>query len=219
MGTWGGVSRFDGRSFVDFALPTPDLAIPPNLATAHWVTEIMEDRRGGIWFGRSGYGVCRLDAKTGAMAHWTTENGLSSNCVQAITEDSRGDVWLGLRKAQNDHSEPDQRVGRAGVMRYDGAKFTRVADPVALDAADVYTIYRDRSGVLWLGATGVGVYRYEAGHFTLIPKTNRMDLTWSFGLQAALEDRHGVLWFGFSGGLFRREGMHIVHVPKSGPWP
>jgi len=218
VGTWGGVSRFDGKVFADFALPIPDIEVPPYQATANWVTEIMQDRRGGIWFGRSGYGACRLDPATGEIAQWTTKNGLSSNCVQVITEDSRGDIWLGFRNAANDHPDASKRAGRAGVMRYDGQTFTRLAEPAALDAAEVYTIYSDRSGVVWLGATGVGVYRYEAGQFTLIPKTNRMDLTSVLGLQAALEDRNGVLWLGFSGGLFRREGLNIVHVPKSGPW-
>jgi ligand-binding sensor domain-containing protein len=103
-------------------------------------------------------------------------------------------------------------------MRYDGKAFTRPAGPADLDTAEVYTIYSDRSGVVWLGATGVGVYQYDAGRFALIPETNRMDLTSVLGLQSALEDGDGVLWLGFSGGLFRREGRNIVHVPKSGPW-
>jgi ligand-binding sensor domain-containing protein len=45
-----------------------------------------------------------------------------------------------------------------------------------------------------------------------------MDLTWSMGIQSILEDRNGMLWFGFSGGLFRFNGTAITNVYKAGPW-
>jgi hypothetical protein len=45
-----------------------------------------------------------------------------------------------------------------------------------------------------------------------------MDLTYGMGVQSILADRHGMLWFGFSGGLFRLEGDSVIHVTQGGPW-
>ncbi len=68
----------------------------------------------------------------------------------------------------------------------------------------------------------VGVYRYEKSadeeRFTLFDRTDRPDLTVNFGVQAMVQDRHGTLWFGFSGGLFRFDGAEFVNVTRSGPW-
>jgi ligand-binding sensor domain-containing protein len=33
-----------------------------------------------------------------------------------------------------------------------------------------------------------------------------------------VQDRHGTLWFGFSGGLFRFDGAQFVNVTRAGPW-
>lgn len=46
----------------------------------------------------------------------------------------------------------------------------------------------------------------------------RPDLTKYFAIQAFVEDRHGTLWFGFSGGLFRFYGNAFVNVTRGGPW-
>ena len=100
--------------------------------------------------------------------------------------------------------------------------FTQFPKLTGLTANDVYNLFVDRSGNVWIGAVRVGAYRCEtaasADRFTLFDKTDRPDLTWSFGVQAMLQDRHGTLWFGFSGGLFRFNGSSFVNVTRGGPW-
>ncbi len=214
VGTWGGVCRFNGSTFSDFPLPKPDIDVPNYQATANWVTQIKEDKQGNIWFGRSGYGACKYDGKS--FTQFTKKDGLPSNCVQNIVEDKKGNIWFGTRVAEKDHPDADKRKGDGGLSRYDGKTFTLYPEVEGLSKNDIYSIYEDKKGHLWIGATGLGVYRYDGTSFKLYKGTDRMDLTWSMGIQSILEDKNGTLWFGFSGGLFRFSGTSITNISKAG---
>lgn len=226
IGTWDRICQFDGKTFTEFPLPTPEVEVPSYQETARWVTGIMEDSQGNIWFSRSGYAVCKYDARLSdgvgpgfAFQHFTKADGLPSNCVQSMLEDSRGDIWFGSRVAEQDHPDPSQRSGAGGLSRYDGKEFEQFPYMTGLSENNVYAIYEDRSGTIWISATGTGLFRYDGLDFTLISETNRMDLTSRLGLQGFLEDSHGTLWLGYSGGLFRLDGSTIVNVSEAGPWP
>lgn len=68
-GTWGGVCRFEENGFKEFHVPKPDVKWLEYQDTQEWVTEITEDRKGNIWFGRDGYGSARYDG--GHFMHFT----------------------------------------------------------------------------------------------------------------------------------------------------
>jgi ligand-binding sensor domain-containing protein len=222
VGTWGGVCRYENGRFSDFPIPKPDVDLLPYQTTMDWVTEVMEDSQGNIWFGRDGYGACKYDGTS--FTHFTKKEGLPSNNVQVIEEDQQGHIWFGTRAAENDHPDPEKRTGEGGLCRYDPSEplrdkaFVQFPEWEGLSKNQIYTIYTDKKGHIWVGATGFGVYRYDGKSFHLYKGTNRMDLTYSFGVQDMLEDRNGTYWFGFSGGLFRLEGASIVHVSQNGPW-
>ncbi|GJM31178.1 MAG: hypothetical protein DHS20C18_01790 [Saprospiraceae bacterium] len=216
IGTWEGVCRFNGVTFTAFPLPMPDVGIPGYVETMNWVTDIMEDKQGNIWFCRSGYGVCKYNGDS--FTQFTKEDGLSSNCVQTIQEDKQGNIWFGSRVAERDNPDADKRTGDGGLNRFDGKTFIQYPELEGLSKNDVYTVYEDKTGNIWIGATGVGIYRYDGEAFDIYKGTDRMDLTYGFGVQSILEDSHGTFWFGFSGGLFRLSGSSIVNVTQDGPW-
>ena len=64
VGTWGGVYKFDGKSFTHFPIPYPKVETIINEDTKNWITEIKEDSEGNIWFARDGFGVCKYDGKS-----------------------------------------------------------------------------------------------------------------------------------------------------------
>ncbi|MCC6407410.1 MAG: hypothetical protein IT453_09600 [Planctomycetes bacterium] len=234
-GTSEGAFRFDGARFNAFPLPTPTIDRFSYKIVPGKVWDLCEDRHGNIWFARDGYGACKYDPSAaleggGApFTHFTKEDGLCSNNVADIVEDAQGALWFG--SITSDHPE---YVEEGGVSRYDPAAprepgrraFTQFPEVRGLTANDIYNLYVDRSGNVWIGAVRVGAYRFDptvartsgAQPFTLFDKTDRPDLTAVFGVQAMVEDRHGTLWFGFSGGLFRFDGQSFVNVTQAGPW-
>jgi ligand-binding sensor domain-containing protein len=226
-GTNDGVFRFDGSRFNVFELPTPPIDAPSYKIIAGKVWDLFEDSNGNIWFARDGYGACKYDPsaalKTGgkSFSHFTKKDGLCSNNVASIVEDLQGNIWFG--SITSDHP---QYVEEGGVSRYDpsaslrtgGKVFTQFPEMKGLTANDIYNLYTDRAGNIWIGAVRVGAYRYDGTSFTLFDKTDRPDLTTYFAIQAFVEDRHGTLWFGFSGGLFRFNGSSFVNVTRGGTW-
>lgn len=211
VGTWGGVSRYNGVTFSDFPLSNPDIETPLNAATMNWVTEIMEDQQGNIWFSRSGYGACKYDGKT--LTHFTKKDGLASNAVQAMEEDDQGNIWFGCRVPERDNADSTKRTGDGGLSRYDGKTFMQYPDIKGLSKNEIYALHKDKAGHLWIGANGYGVYRYDGKNFTLFSETDRKDLMpYGYGVQSLLEDKHGTLWIGLSGGLFRLKGSSILNV-------
>ena len=217
IGTWAGVCRYDGISFETIPIPKPAIKLLSYQSTMDWVTSILEDQEGNIWIGRDGYGVCKFDGNS--FRHFTKEDGLPSNNVQAIMQDKDGTIWFGCRVAEKDNPDPNGRIGAGGLATYDGQSFQQYTEIEGLSNNDIYSIYQDQSGAIWVGANGVGVYRFDGTDFKLFHKTNRADLMpYGFGVQAILEDRSGKLWFGLSGGLFRLRGDTIFNVTKTGPW-
>lgn len=213
VGTWDGICTFDGSKFSNFDLPKPDVELQDyQKATLNWTTEIIEDRQGNIWFGRDGYGACRFDGKN--FTHFTKKEGLASNNVQVICADKRGNIWFGSRVAENDHPDPKSRFGDGGLSRFDGKSVSQFPEIEGLSKNETYAIAEDRAGNVWIGANGLGVYRFDGQSFQLFKGTDRMDLTSVMGIQSILGDGRGRLWFGFSGGLFRLEAGEVVHVPQ-----
>jgi ligand-binding sensor domain-containing protein len=152
-----------------------------------WVTTILEDRAGNLWFGSWFRGLSRYDG-----AHWTTfasADGLANNYVSAILEDRAGNLWFAL--------DP-------GVSRYDGTRWTNFTVADGLPDAAVETALEDRAGVLWFGTWGGGVLRYDGTRWTTYTQADGLAEDY---VAAMMEDRAGNLWFGTSrGGVSRFDG-------------
>ena len=181
LGTYDkSVGRYDGQSLVYF---TKEEGFNGNV-----VRDIMEDKSGNLWFATN-VGACRYDGKS--FTNFTKKEGLASNEVFCILEDKTvpaGEVgiWFGTDN---------------GICRYDGKTFSSVplpaADlknfPEAYPASKlVNSIFQDKTGNLWFGTNGVGVYCYDGKSFTGF--TEQEGLCNNF-IQRIFEDRSGNLWF------------------------
>ncbi len=210
-GTNDGTFRFNGTSFSEFIIPNPPIDGLSYKVVAGKVWSLIEDTKGNIWFGRDGFGACRFDGAS--FTHFTKHDGLCSNNVSSIVEDRHGNIWFGSLT-----SDKPEYVSEGGLSRYNGTSFTQYPEVKGLNKNDIYTIHETKAGEIWIGATGVGAYRYDGKVFTLFDETDRKFWTRYFGVQSIAEDRKGTLWFGFSGGLFRFNGKSFVNVSRNEPW-
>lgn len=206
-----GLYRSTGRTFEKFDLPIDieeieSYAIVPGSSSFQF-----EDENGNLWFATDGNGAFKFDGKS--FRHFTKEDGLCSNNVNSIMQDRQGNIWFACMQ-----SFQPKMTGDGGLCKFDGKTITQFPDVKGLSENDIYTIFESRSGEIWVGASGVGAYRFDGENFTLFDNTDKPHWTRNFGVQSITEDRNGTLWFGFSGGLFRFNGKSFYSVTKEGPW-
>jgi ligand-binding sensor domain-containing protein/two-component sensor histidine kinase len=106
---------------------------------------IICDEENKLWIGTRLNGVYRYDPESGSLMNYTTANGLSSNFVHSIFQDSKGDFWFGTTR---------------GVNRFDGNKMRQYSTRDGLAGDDVFCSVEDKQGYLWF-ATGTGISRYN----------------------------------------------------------
>lgn len=184
----------------------------PRLRFERGIRSIFEDGRGDLWIGGHEEGLARFDGER--FTYYSMENGLSSNQVRTIQEDSDGVVWF--------------ECG-VGVSRYDGVEMTAYADRDFTSKSD----WRASSCDLWFkGDEGVGVneregrpgtYRYDGETFTFLTfPLPGFDWTWSpedpMGgnyysvTTSAVRGRDGTLWFGTYGAVIGFDGESFTFI-------
>ncbi|MBC8124907.1 MAG: hypothetical protein H7X70_04165, partial [Candidatus Kapabacteria bacterium] len=198
FGTIGGVSRFNGSTFDDFAIPASGVKDTSVRFTQRLAWSIYEDKQGNIWFGMDGDGVRRYDGKS--FTTYTDNNGLCHINVRSITQDKSGNMWLGTS---------------GGVSRFDGRSFKTFTVQDGLASNSIWTVIVDQAGNVWFGTGGGGASRYDGNTFVSFKETEGLTKK---HVQSIMEDKSGRMWFGCSGGLFRFNGKSFINVTKNGPW-
>lgn len=175
--------RFDGSRFV-----AVNPRFPPGVNYFGWGSHFGFQHRSGEWWIATGEGLCRfprstLDelARTSVSAFYTVKDGLHTNDVFGIFEDSRGDVWIG---------------GAATLTRWDqqSGRFHTYSEAEGLPVVSGANAFcEDRFGNLWVGFYDGGIARYTNGRFTLFPVS---DGPTPHRVRALYIDRKDRLWIG-----------------------
>ena len=181
LGTYGGLSRYDGWQFTHFSAGD-------GLANEN-IQSLLEDRLGNLWIGTEN-GLSRYDGRE--FVHFTTTDGLSDNSVVDLLEDRSGDLWIGTEN---------------GLNRYDGREFVHFTAADGLVNGSLKALLEDRSGNLWIG-TENGLSRYDGREFSQFGAEDGLGGIW---ILALAEDRSGRLWIGTENGLSRYDGREFVH--------
>jgi len=195
IGTWSGLYRCDGYSFISYKHDPDDTSSIAN----NTLSTLYVDKAGVLWIG-SLVGLDKLDQASGTFKHYTPNPSASgsdvSKSVWHICEGKDGALWI---------------VTGDGLCRFDRATgaFTYLGqDTTNPGSVSIGSIYEDRDGSLWFGtAIGLAKYDFETGKFTYCwsDPSNRHKLginsTSIHWINAICGDDTGKLWLGTSGGL------------------
>ncbi|MDB6068024.1 MAG: Two component regulator, sensor protein [Pedosphaera sp.] len=169
VGSDDGVARFDGVRFVSFGL-REGLRCGP-------VRTLFGDDRGTLWIGGGGGGLTRL--QEGQFTTFTIRDGLPADSISALAQDSEGRVWVGTE---------------AGLVVWQEGHMAPLANAAEFKGRHITTLFKDREGIMWLGATGVGVFQYRGGRFISLTDTSVEGLLQD--PHCLLVDRGGRIWIG-----------------------
>lgn len=198
------INRLDAERFISIRPQFPEIVKTPGHSWG-WNQTVLEDHTGEWWIA-TGAGVCRFPkvSKPEQLAHrppkavYTIREGLASNIILRLFEDSRGDIWIG---------SVGQGKGPSGLSRWERRTntfhhYTEKNSLPRFDTFYVSSFAEDRAGNLWIGFSGdSGLVRHRDGRFTLFTANDGVP---AGQIRNMLVDSAGRLWVAtYRGGLSR----------------
>jgi ligand-binding sensor domain-containing protein/signal transduction histidine kinase len=197
----GYLYRFDGTRFETVRLNLPrEMFVDAIQLGWGWSQWIVRDSEGDWWVpterGIFRYGPQkRIEDLAAAKpkAHYTVKDGLPSNGIFRLFEDSRGDIWISLLGTDEPVAVWLRRQGkfiRHEIRTEKGARQTLAATAFA----------EDRHGQIWAGFYAGGLARHRNGRWDYFGAEQGGPAGF---VDALLVDRRGRLWVGSGDGLRR----------------
>jgi signal transduction histidine kinase/CheY-like chemotaxis protein/ligand-binding sensor domain-containing protein len=156
----------------------------------------LADRKGRIWIGSYFRGLFLVEGNT-CRSYFGTANEQSSP-IYSLFEDSKGSIWIGTD---------------GGAIRYHSNRFDGYALEGAPPLSSIASFAEDpRSGTLWAGNQGGGLYRLAGDRFRLVE--DAADLK-NQHITSLLVEKDGDLWIGTEdGGLAYYRGGRLARISE-----
>lgn len=180
---------------------------------------VIEDSRGRLWVGTRS-GAVRLDGEN--QRRFSVADGLPDGTALSMAAAAEGVIWIGTAdgaaRIDNDRvtafgaeqglppgeigmvqvaRDGTVRVGsKRGVYRLVGERFESEFDELPAD--EVSALLEDRSGAVWVGTVGHGVFRASPRGIEALGIEQGLP---SAHVNTLLEDDRGNVWIGTHGGL------------------
>ncbi|PKP21265.1 MAG: hypothetical protein CVU05_07190, partial [Bacteroidetes bacterium HGW-Bacteroidetes-21] len=145
-----------------------------------YITSVVTDRKGYLWFGSSGGGCGRFNGSQFEI--FTMSDGLPSNYIQKIFEDRRGRIWAAT-------------YGN-GIAKFENNKWEAYTDSCGFPGKYVWDIAEDKQGNLWFAIERKGACIYNGKTFKLFTKEDGLC---SPNIRCVYCDTEGNIWFGSDG--------------------
>jgi ligand-binding sensor domain-containing protein/signal transduction histidine kinase len=153
---------------------------------SHCTFALTGARDGSLWIGSWGNGLFRW--QLGRLTRYSTADGLASNIVQLLFEDSQGGIWVG----SDDRNLSYLRDGTV----------TRFSASSGISAPRVTSIAETPDGRIWI-VSGNTLSMLEQGQFQTVGESAGLP---SVAIGSLFVDRADHLWVATARGLFRRSG-------------
>ncbi|MFB3133761.1 MAG: two-component regulator propeller domain-containing protein, partial [Rhodothermales bacterium] len=200
VGTNGaGLHRFHERPVIQY---TPEDILP-----SIRVSRVTEGAPGEFWLNDGCRALVRYRGGTFTAYSSFDPDGLFQDrlfgCIGSLLGDRAGTIWIGNTKEGNHR-----------LIRFRDGDYTLFTREDGVPDADIYALFEDRDGDLWLGTQGQGVVHFKEetafAHYTTADGLVHDDVRF------ITQDRDGVLWFGTAGGLSRFEdGLFINYTAEA----
>ena len=214
-----GVSRYDGKSFVNYTMEDGLLD--------NDVFEIIQDDEKNIWFVHFAKGITRDDGVS--FTSFKSKYDYPATSLYSPLLDRSGNLWFGtwgyglLR--YNGHywdtfSMPDGLASNfilslcedqnghiwigtsRGVSCYDGNKWETYTIADGLSYNQIWNIYEDQNGHIWAG-TYHGLSKYDGDKWISFSTADGLA---GNSVQSIFQDSRGTFWFGTRSGVSRYDG-------------
>jgi diguanylate cyclase (GGDEF)-like protein len=195
FGTEDGLNRFDGYEFRQLRHDRSD----PHSLSNGWVSALIAGDD-GLWIATDGGGVVFRNAKTGQLETPPPLRDVPDlQSVRALSRDSLGRIWIGLRNEGVAIFDP--RSGELRRLRHSSAQ------PNTLSDNSVFTILHLRNGDKLIG-TASGLDRLPATSFDVTRVALPAELAkpgQPLRVRSLIEAADGTVWVGTDNGLGRYE--------------
>jgi signal transduction histidine kinase/ligand-binding sensor domain-containing protein len=195
----------------------------PNQLLDDGISALASARDGTLWIGTGKGGLYSLTNTGGygllsftRFAHDPDDSTtISSNFINAITEDRRGTLWVATASGLNRMDGVDA----SGKARFTVFKSDDKKPNEHLSNNLVNVVYEDRAGILWIG-TEQGLTRLDPASSAMKVYSSdpgRIESLSDNAVQAILEDKLGNMWIGTESGLNkfdRMTGKFTLVVPS-----
>ncbi|MDR1738318.1 MAG: response regulator [Candidatus Symbiothrix sp.] len=190
IGTWNeGITRYDPANGIFYPYPRIN---PRN--SAHC---LFQDNQQTIWVGSWGYGLFRLEnpydtenVKYINYSHDKNRQGsLIDNLVYSISQDLNTNyIWIGTRNGLSILKDKANPYSCTNV----------ISEQNNISFNELNSIIRDRSGLMWLGTLGSGIYAVNTAPptFHLNALNNIKKQIGSASVRSIYVDANRVVWLG-----------------------
>lgn len=178
------------------------------------VKAIYEDQLGNVWFSSSNRGLVKWVKSDNVFFSYSVEQGLPSNNICSIYQDSKGLLWIGTTDK--------------GFGFLEGESLSWFSNVLDNDVPMIYAITEDRLGNIWLGSRGEALFVWcsqsisqaleSTTFFQNLYKINNrllLNLTSKQGLQgdfvnAMITTKEGDIVIGTDFGLSKVSATHLA---------
>ena len=173
----------------------------------NWITDILEDREGGLWVGTLSDGISRfsLASRNFNVYQHDPSNpaSLSNDVITTVLTTSFGDLWLGTRR----HG--------INILPRDSDDFVHLNAPAnGMVSDEIIALFQDSKSRIWVGTWGKGlmVHDPEKNQFSSFqPIEDDPHSLSDFYVESICETRAGELWIATTTGISVLDLDHWQH--------
>lgn len=158
-------------------------------STIGTITELIQDKSGTIWAGTFGAGVFAINPNTLTYIQYTEKNGLSSNNIYCIFEDSKyNTIWIGTLgggiSILNNSTTPSDKP-KLSILKH-------IETKNSISSNTINNIYKDKNGLYWIATTnGLNKYNSQTKKFTVYTEKDGSPNSYIYDV---IPDENNNLW-------------------------